>query len=84
VIVQIGSIISSREFLHSIVFSFSDGIMLIILIEIYRSSDQPYYYTGNKVLIAICVFSIVVFVLQREYLRYLNRQKEKQWSLLLS
>lgn len=82
VIVQIGSIISSRK--SCILLSLLMEIMLIILIEIYRSSDQPYYYTGNKVLIAICAFSIVVFVLQREYLRYLNRQKERQWSLLSS
>ncbi|RAL16960.1 putative MFS transporter [Aspergillus homomorphus CBS 101889] len=64
VIVQVGSIISSRESM------------------IYRSSDSPYYYTGNKVLVALCVFSMAVFVAQREYLRYLNRQKEKKWALM--
>ena len=48
--------------------------------EIYRDSDKPYYFTGNKVLISICAFSLVVFVVQREFLRYLNRQKEKRWN----
>ncbi|KAL4936796.1 hypothetical protein BDV06DRAFT_227555 [Aspergillus oleicola] len=54
----------------------------VISSQIYRSWDQPYYYTGNKVLIAICALSLVVFVVQREYLRHLNRQKERQWERL--
>ncbi|KAL1850945.1 hypothetical protein Plec18170_006782 [Paecilomyces lecythidis] len=56
----------------------------VISSQIYRASDQPYYYTGNKVLIAICTLSIVVFVIQRGYLRYLNRQKERRWSVMSS
>ncbi|PYH83059.1 MFS transporter [Aspergillus uvarum CBS 121591] len=54
----------------------------IISSQIYRSNDSPYYYTGNKVLVALCVFSMAVFVAQREYLRHLNRQKERKWALL--
>ncbi|KAF9883383.1 hypothetical protein FE257_003550 [Aspergillus nanangensis] len=56
----------------------------VIASQIYRSYDSPYYYTGNKVLVAICVLSLVVFVLQRELLRYLNRQKEKKWNAMSS
>ncbi|KAK6812497.1 hypothetical protein RU639_011745 [Aspergillus parasiticus] len=52
----------------------------VISSQIYRDSDKPYYFTGNKVLISICAFSLVVFVVQREFLRYLNRQKEKKWN----
>jgi hypothetical protein len=37
---------------------------------------------GNKVLISICSFTLVVFVAQREYLRHLNRQKEKKWAAM--
>lgn len=50
--------------------------------EIYRDSDAPYYYTGDKVLIAICVLSMAAFVVQRQYLWFLNRQKEKEWSTM--
>lgn len=50
--------------------------------EIYRTSDSPYYYTGNKVLIALCVLSLAVFVAQREFLRHLNRQKERKWQAM--
>ncbi|EEA22377.1 hypothetical protein TMatcc_008181 [Talaromyces marneffei ATCC 18224] len=52
----------------------------VISSQIYRSNDSPYYYTGNKVLISICALSLVTFIVQREYLRHLNRQKEERWS----
>ncbi|PYH91607.1 MFS general substrate transporter [Aspergillus ellipticus CBS 707.79] len=68
VIVQIGSVISSRANCERI--------------EIYRTSDSPYYYTGNKVLVALCVLTLFIFVAQREYLRYLNRQKERKWGAM--
>lgn len=48
--------------------------------EIYRADDQPYYPRGNKILIAICALSLVTFVAQREYLRYLNKRKAKVWD----
>jgi hypothetical protein len=48
--------------------------------QIYRSYDAPYYKRGNTVLIAICALSLVTFVIQREYLRFLNRRKERAWS----
>lgn len=48
--------------------------------QIYRVSDQPDYHAGNKALIFICALSTVAFLIQREYLRHLNRKKENQWS----
>lgn len=48
--------------------------------QIYRADDAPYYYRGNKVVVAICALSLVTFIIQREYLRLLNRRKEKQWT----
>jgi hypothetical protein len=48
--------------------------------QIYRQDDQPYYYRGNKVLIAICAFSLVVLVVQRQWLARLNRRKERVWA----
>ncbi|KAJ0413757.1 major facilitator superfamily domain-containing protein [Aspergillus carlsbadensis] len=54
----------------------------VISSQIYRSYDSPYYYQGNKVLISICALALVVFVVQREWLRHLNRQKERLWEAL--
>lgn len=52
----------------------------IISSQIYRADDSPYYYRGNKVLVSICALSLTSFVAQHEYLRYLNRRKEREWS----
>lgn len=48
--------------------------------QIYRADDSPYYYRGNKVLISICALTLVTFMVQREYLRYLNRRKKTVWD----
>lgn len=45
---------------------------------------MPYYHRGNKILISICALSLVVFVAQREYLRWLNKRKEKAWAAMTS
>lgn len=50
--------------------------------EIYRKNDSPYYHTGNKILISLCALSLVIFIIQREFLRYLNRQKETKWNAM--
>ncbi|GES62165.1 MFS general substrate transporter [Aspergillus terreus] len=54
----------------------------VIASQIYRKYDAPYYYTGNKVLISICALALVTFLVQREALRYMNRQKEKKWRAM--
>ena len=50
--------------------------------QIYRSWDAPYYKTGNTVCIAILALSLVTFVVQRQYLVHLNKQKERVWNAL--
>lgn len=52
--------------------------------ELYRKDDVPYYPRGNKILISICALSLVVFISQREYLRWLNRRKAKAWDAMSS
>jgi len=54
----------------------------VISSQIYRAYDAPYYHRGNSVLIAICALSIVTFVVQRQYLIFLNKRKEKVWSVM--
>jgi hypothetical protein len=51
-------------------------------LEIYRADDAPYYYLGNKVLVSICALTVVVFIVQRLWLGYLNTTKERKWSAL--
>lgn len=81
VVVQIGAVIASREFCCTSI-NMKQTFVTDKMTEIYRDSDSPYYYTGNKVLIAICVLSMAAFVIQRQYLWFLNRQKGKEWSTM--
>ena len=41
--------------------------------QIYREDDKPYYRTGNKVLIALAAFSLVLFVFTKFYYIMRNR-----------
>ena len=62
----------------------SDSPQLTPFAELYRKDDVPYYHRGNKILISICALSLVVFISQREYLRWLNRRKAKAWDAMTS
>jgi len=48
--------------------------------QIYRADDSPYYYRGNKVLISICALALVTLIVQRFWLKSLNRSKERRWE----
>lgn len=91
VIVQMGAVIGSRKFFISFLISSTLAPVLSKIylhiqaltcaaLEIYRADDSPYYYRGNKVLISICVLALATFMVQREYLRYLNRRKNFVWE----
>ncbi|KEF56225.1 uncharacterized protein A1O9_07806 [Exophiala aquamarina CBS 119918] len=48
--------------------------------QIYRADDSPYYYRGNKVLIAICCLALCVLLIQNLWLKRLNQRKECVWE----
>jgi hypothetical protein len=54
----------------------------IISAQIYRDDDKPYYYRGNKVLIGIAVWNIVLYFLTYGYYEYRNRQRDKVWNAM--
>ncbi|KAB5547077.1 major facilitator superfamily domain-containing protein [Coniochaeta sp. 2T2.1] len=54
----------------------------LISSQIYRKYDAPYYKQGNKILVSICALSLVVFLIQRQVLVYLNKKKEEKWSAM--
>lgn len=41
--------------------------------QIYRENDKPYYRTGNKVLIAIAAWSLVMFIVAKYYYVWRNK-----------
>lgn len=43
------------------------------MLQIYREKDKPYYRTGNKVLIAIAAWSLVMFIVAKYYYVWRNK-----------
>jgi hypothetical protein len=41
--------------------------MSLSFLQIYRNNDKPLYRTGNKVLIALSVFSLALFIAAKFY-----------------
>ncbi|EMC96132.1 hypothetical protein BAUCODRAFT_70023 [Baudoinia panamericana UAMH 10762] len=51
----------------------------IISSNIYRQKDAPWYRTGNKVLIGICVYNMFLFIAVKGFYVYVNRSRERIW-----
>ena len=82
-IVQVGSVISSRR-LPLCLLTPLYNLLTHHYAELYRADDQPFYHRGNKILVSICALSLVVFLSQREYLRWLNKRKARAWDAMSS
>ncbi|CEJ56950.1 Putative Permease of the major facilitator superfamily [Penicillium brasilianum] len=52
--------------------------------NIYRANDKPYYRTGNKVLIAIAVWSAVMFIIAKYYYVWRNKKNAAIWDNMTS
>ncbi|KAH7083844.1 major facilitator superfamily domain-containing protein [Paraphoma chrysanthemicola] len=54
----------------------------IIASNIYRDDDQPLYRRGNKILLAICSFNIVLFYLVKAFYIWRNKVRDRQWNAM--
>ena len=54
----------------------------IIGTNIYRDEDSPLYYQGNKVLVGIAGFNVILFILVKGFYIWRNRVRERQWNTL--
>lgn len=52
----------------------------VISSQIYRTDDKPYYYKGNKVLLGLVAWNIVLFVAGKAYYTIKNNQRDKIWN----
>ncbi|KAM3419504.1 hypothetical protein BST61_g2847 [Cercospora zeina] len=54
----------------------------IIGVNIYREDDRPYYIRGNRILLGICCFNIVLLWFVKFYYVTRNKRREAAWSKL--
>ena len=52
----------------------------IIGANIYREDDQPLYRRGNKILLGICCFNVVLFYLTKGFYIWRNQVRDRQWD----
>lgn len=50
--------------------------------NIYREEDKPFYIKGNKILLAITCFNIVLFPTVKYYYVTRNKRREEAWAKL--
>lgn len=48
--------------------------------QVYRTDDKPYYYRGNKVLLAILAYNILAFVGAKFYYVLQNKRRDNIWN----
>jgi len=54
----------------------------IISANIYRTADAPKYKHGNKILIAVNVLAIALFIYAKAYYVIKNKARDKKWNAL--
>ncbi|KAL4870842.1 hypothetical protein BDV12DRAFT_195041 [Aspergillus spectabilis] len=52
--------------------------------NIYRENDKPYYRVGNRVLIALAVWSLALFIAAKFYYQWRNKQRAAIWDKMSS
>ncbi|KAF7190253.1 putative transporter [Pseudocercospora fuligena] len=50
--------------------------------NIYRTNDKPQYFTGNKILLALVAYNIVLFVATKVFYVRVNARRDKIWNAL--
>ena len=58
------------------------SIHLLTLCQIYRTADAPLYRTGNKVILGIISWNIVLIVLIKLYYIRRNKSRDKKWDAM--
>ncbi|KAK2813649.1 hypothetical protein FQN50_000047 [Emmonsiellopsis sp. PD_5] len=54
----------------------------IISSNIYREEDKPFYRTGNRVLLAIVCYNILIFIGAKWYYMHRNKTRELIWNAM--
>jgi hypothetical protein len=66
----------------SSLYNMSVQLASVVSSQIYRADDAPYYYKGNKVLVAIVAWNIIAFVGAKVYYVRKSAYREKIWAAM--
>lgn len=64
----------------SSLYNMSVQLSNIISSQIYRNDDKPYYYRGNKILLAFVAFNILAIIATKLYYEWRNDTRGKIWA----
>lgn len=83
---QVGGIISSNVRFLRLLTSFLklalNSRLISRLCQIYRSDDQPFYRKGNKILLAILGWNVVMTIFVKFYYIRKNKSRERIWNAM--
>lgn len=65
----------------SALYNMSVQLSNIISSQIYRENDKPLYRTGNKVLLAVLAYNVIVFIATKLFYVHTNRCVMVFWPL---
>lgn len=54
----------------------------IVASNIYRDDDKPLYKRGNKILLAICCFNVVLMYAVKAFYIWRNKARDRQWNAM--
>jgi hypothetical protein len=54
----------------------------IVSSQIYRADDKPYYYRGNKALLGLVAWNIVLFCGSKVYYEWRNKVRDEKWNAM--
>jgi len=63
----------------SSLYNMSVQLSSIFSSQVYRDSDKPYYYRGNKILLGVLAWNIVLIVALKTYYVLVNKRRDKIW-----
>ncbi|KAJ5528374.1 hypothetical protein N7513_012533 [Penicillium frequentans] len=63
-------------------YNMSVQISAIASANVYQTDDKPYYKRGNKILIALAVISLFLFVGSKFYYDWCNKRNAEKWNAM--
>lgn len=78
--VQASNIIASNVSLPSA--PVTSSFLVLTAFQIYRTDDAPHYRTGNKVILAIIVWSALLMIAIKFYYAWRNKTRDTIWNAM--